>query len=238
MENIVNGCAVILPDIHEININTIVYNQKTQSLFSGDSEGLVVQYKKEGKNNEWVVVMDYDDMDIGYIYSSTSIENVVVFGGNDYSVRMINAETMEIMGGKIKTAMECIYSLKICLIENKNAQNEYFLTLTGEDPEFTSGKSNLYHLTDLVQTQIRRLAFNKSKMMKKKLLLQKKHKELLEELKSTKEDNAKLNRRMNELKRENSFRQNIINVLGKEDSDVPENEIKKGNKRKKKKKKK
>ena len=148
LKNVENGSKVKFGgnDFSKFYISTLVYDEDTGSLYSGDSNGQLIQYKVDTANLTFEKVKDYGDLGIGWITSSHRFLHFVFFGGNDGKIRVLDLSTGNLLSGHIDTSIKDIRSLQVCL---KNLKQIY-LTVSGYESDYSNDKTDLFDITDFL----------------------------------------------------------------------------------------
>ena len=89
MENLENGKAVKFGwnSFFYNYIKTLVYDEDTGSLYTGDRDGQLHKYKLDKTNKSCKRVKDYGNLKIDRIYSSHRFLHFVFFGGEDSKIK-------------------------------------------------------------------------------------------------------------------------------------------------------
>ena len=147
MENLENGKVVKFGWDKSPNnyITTLVYDEDTGSLYTGDRDGQVHQYKLNKTNKSCKKVRDYGNLKIDRIYSSHRFLHFVFFGGEDSKIKVLDLSTGELLPGCLETSIGWIRSLQVCLRSNK----EVYLAVSGRYPDYSHDKTDLFDLTKL-----------------------------------------------------------------------------------------
>ena len=141
-----NSSAVI--GQHNGRINTILYLAGLNVLLVGDDNNQLVQYQ-QGSRGGWIVRRNYKDLGIDWIWSSTSIGNLAVLGGENGCVRVVDVKQAETLGGPYATAIEGIYTLQAW------KASEVFLYVGGLNPDYSEGKTDLLSFAEIIQRKKR-----------------------------------------------------------------------------------
>ena len=149
LENINNGSKVKFrgSKSNDYSITTLVYDKKSRSLYTGDDDGHLVQHKVDTSKLTCEEVKNYGDLRIGCICSSARFMHFVFFGGSKGKIRVLNLSTGELLPGNIETSIGWIISLQVCV---KKA-NEINLAVSGENPDFSEDKTDLFDLSGLLR---------------------------------------------------------------------------------------
>ena len=145
LENVENGLMVKFNGMKSNNkyITTMVFNQETGSLFSGDQDGHLIQHKVDITNKTCKEVKDFGKLGIGAIISFHRFLQFVFFGGNDGKIRVLDLSIGELLSGYIDTSIKYIRSLQVCV---KN-QNEIYLAVSGSARYPSEDKIDLFDIS-------------------------------------------------------------------------------------------
>ena len=148
MENLENGKAVKFGwNKSRINyITTLVYYEDTGSLYTGDRDGQVHQYKLNKTNKSCKKVRDYGNLKIDRIYSSHRFLHFVFFGGDRSNIRVLDLSTNEVLQGCLETSIGWIRSLQVCLKSNKDV----YLAVSGSKTDYSGNKTDLFEVSGLL----------------------------------------------------------------------------------------
>jgi hypothetical protein len=158
MENIMNKKSCCVSNgVHKYYVHTIYYDETTCSLFSGDNMSMVIQYKKNIKNG-WKMVKKYSDLKINWIYSSTRIGNLMIFGGNNYHFTVIDAMEKQVVIRSTRIKINLATSLQVCKVYPDNNDDsdshKYALSFSGSFPHFVLDKLDILDITGLVNQNV------------------------------------------------------------------------------------
>lgn len=131
MEDITRKDSIIRFGSHDNFAETIFYNEHLDVFMVGDDGGNVTQYSRESGN--WKMKKKYGYLEIGEIKSSAYYKNLAVFGGDDSHLVVIDMEKQIILPGKIKTAIQEIYSICFCPVSDSKT----LLTVNGSLPNYS-----------------------------------------------------------------------------------------------------
>lgn len=129
------------------DIETLLYHDKSRTLFVGASDEKVVQYKRNQETGDWEVLKDFGKLMIDSVRSCTQIGNLVIFGGLNRVLRVIHVSTGEVVGDCVETAIGCITSLQACVGLN----GQVYLSVAGSKSSEASGVSDLLDITLLCE---------------------------------------------------------------------------------------
>jgi hypothetical protein len=144
MEDIVTGKTFGKIGKHWSDISCLIFIEESNMLLVGDSYRMI-QYRLN-QNKIWSKIKDYGEIGIGGVISCTRIMNLVIFGGTDSSLRVIDYEKRRVIGDVYKTAIRCISSLSIC-----ERPNQVVLSVNGVFPFYSDTRSDILDITELVK---------------------------------------------------------------------------------------
>jgi hypothetical protein len=130
---------------HGKTISTVLYKSLSKTLFVGDNGGRVVEYQEDANKETWTKIKDYDDLGIGRIYSVDQIGDVVVFGGNNYTIRAIDSVNKKLLPGILKTAIKYVCSLQFFELP----EEKIYLSICGRNPNYLNNGTDIYDATEL-----------------------------------------------------------------------------------------
>ena len=148
LENVENGSMVkfISNSFKRNYIMTLVFDQDTGSLFSGDRDGQLIQHKVDITNKTCKYIKNYEKHGIGQITSCHRLLHFVFFGGDKGKIRVLDLSSGELLQGHLETSISSIYSLQVCV---KN-EREVYLAVSGSRPNYSNDKSDLFDITDFL----------------------------------------------------------------------------------------
>ena len=148
IENIMNQKAYKIGwnDSSYYYISNLFYDEDTGSLYIGDRYNHLFKYKVEKTSNTCKRVKDYGDFGMGEISSSYRFKHFVFFGGNACKIRVLDLSTGEFLAGHLETLLRLVYSFQVCV----KSQDEIYLAVSGQDPDYSEDKTDLFDLTDLL----------------------------------------------------------------------------------------
>ena len=126
-------------------ITTLVYDEDTGFLYTGDRYGYLCKYKMDIISKVCQRVRNYGNIGIDGIYSSHRFLHFIFFGGNFGRIRVLDLSTGELLPGRLETAIKCIYSLQVCVKSHK----EIYLAVFGGLPEYSGDKTDLFDMSEL-----------------------------------------------------------------------------------------
>ena len=126
-------------------ISTLVYDKDTGSLYTGDDNGHLHQYKIDKASKSCQRVKNYGDLRIGRIMSSHRFLHFVFFGGDIGRIKVLDLSTGELLPGWLQTSPRFIYSLHVCVKSHK----EIYLAVSGGNDNYFTNNTDLFNVTDL-----------------------------------------------------------------------------------------
>ena len=102
---------------HRKSIYAVLFVKETNSLFSGDENGDLFEYKLD-KNRNVSLVKHYGNIGIGTINSGVYLGSVLILGGNKSLIRVLDMGKKVLVGKPFKTAVEFNHSLRLCKTED------------------------------------------------------------------------------------------------------------------------
>ena len=127
-------------------ITTLVYDEKTGFLYSGDYFGNLRKYKIDITSKTCEKVRNYGDLGIGWITSSHRFLDLVFFGGNKRKIRVLDLSTGDLLAGSLETSIKRVYFLQVCV----RSYDEIYLTVSGERPNYSKDKTDLFDVSGLL----------------------------------------------------------------------------------------
>ena len=128
-------------------ITNMFYAQDTESFYIGDLYDDLYKYKLDKTNKSCKKVKAYGNIGIGRIISSHRFMNFVFFGGSNNKIKVLDLSRDKLLPGHLEAAIGCIYSLKVCV----KSQDEIYLTVSGQYPNYSDDKTDLFEVTDLLK---------------------------------------------------------------------------------------
>ena len=122
-------------------ISTVLFDSLTQSLLVGDEYGNVKQYKKV--NGLFTMVKDYKDVGVGFVFSSTQVGQIAIFGGYNYSLVAIDILEKRVLPGLLNNSFKSTFSLQVC----EGVGSDFYLSLGGSKPNYSSNASDFLDVT-------------------------------------------------------------------------------------------
>jgi WD40 repeat protein len=130
---------------HKGPINTITFERLNKNLIVGNDEDTVIQYKKN-ENGKWKIAKKFNNLGIGCVNSSLTIQNLLILGGVNFKIRIVDLEKGELLGKVFETAMEHINSMQIV-----NQEEKVLLKIIGVHPDYSNDKSDVYDFTQFLK---------------------------------------------------------------------------------------
>ena len=127
-------------------ITTLVYNEDTGFLYSGDVEGHLQKFKINTSSKTCKRVKNYGNIGIDSISSSFRFMHFVFFGGEQRKIKVLDLSTDELILRHLETSSKDICSLQICLKNNK----QIFLTVSGGNHNYSNDKTDLFDVSGLL----------------------------------------------------------------------------------------
>ena len=148
LENVENGSTVKFIGYKRYTnfITTLVFDEKTGSLYNGNSNGNLIQHKVDTANQICKEVKNYGDLGIGKMTSSHRFMDFVFFGGNQGKIKVLDLSTGKLLSGHLETSIRKIYSIQVC----KKSPKEIYLAVSGWDSDYTDDKTDLFDITDFL----------------------------------------------------------------------------------------
>ena len=114
----------------------------------------MVQYSLDFQGNFGRAIKDYGDIKLENIYSSYFLGDVIVFGGQHGKIDFLDIKKRKFLKIKFKVAPKNIYSMELSLIKQNQSESKVFLTMSGEDYDYSS-KTDVFDITDFISNQIK-----------------------------------------------------------------------------------
>ena len=127
-------------------ITNLIYDEDTGSLYTGDDDGHLLQFKVHTANKTCERVKDFGDIGIDRIFSSHRFMHFVFFGGSNSKIKILDLSRGELLLGHVETSIKYICSLQVCMKSNK----QIYLTVSGASFNYSGDKTDLFDLTDLL----------------------------------------------------------------------------------------
>jgi hypothetical protein len=113
--------------------------------FNGQNPKLI-QYKLNPKASTWSIIKDYGDLGIEQVFSYARIGKLVIFGGQNYCLRVVDFEEMRLVGDPYETAIKQVFSLSICEV----SETRVLLSVNGNTFDYSEKKSDILNITELL----------------------------------------------------------------------------------------
>ena len=129
-------------------ISTLICDQDSGTLLAGDFDGHLVQCDLDLVNKKARRVRDFGDsgdLGVGSVFSSSRFMQFVFFGGTK-RLKVFDLSSKEMLPGHIETGVQSIFSVRVCAVD----KSRIFLTAVGLNYKYSSNKSDLYDLSDLI----------------------------------------------------------------------------------------
>ena len=152
LENVENGSKVEFERLFFsfFYTLTLIFDEDTGSLYSGDIYGKLVQYKVDTANQICEEVKTYGNLGIDIITSSHRFLDFVFFGGIRGKIKVLDISTGKLLSGHIDTSIIIILSLQVCV---KNPKQIY-LAVSGTQTNYSNDKTDLFDITDFLQKDL------------------------------------------------------------------------------------
>lgn len=132
------------------NVTIIAVHEANNALFAGSTkyfEGQLVQFDLTSGQ----ITKQYGDIGISSLKSCTVFNNLCFFGGyNSYKFTVVDLATRQIVHRPVTSATEMINSMTVCKFFNQEAEQKVLLFISGEDSDYSSNRSDVFDITDLV----------------------------------------------------------------------------------------
>ena len=126
---------------HVSVIQTVLFDNQTQSLLVGDNKGDVKQSKME--NGSFTKVKNYKKVCEGSIFSSTQVGRFAIFGGKGNSLVVIDISGQQVCPIDQKSPFFYTYSLQVC----KGLGSNVYLSLGGRLCDYSLDTSDCLDVT-------------------------------------------------------------------------------------------
>ena len=130
---------------HEGRIQTLLYDEVTESLFAGDQKGYVKQYKRGSSNNPFNLVKDYGDVGIYSVYSSALVGRFALFGGCNFTLVAIDIQERRLFKNITRSLFLSTFSLQVF----HNLDNKVYLSIGGYEPYYYLNVSDFLDVTKM-----------------------------------------------------------------------------------------
>lgn len=132
---------------HGSQILTLLYDKVTESLFAGDKEGHIKQYKRGKKTESFSLLKDYGNLGIREVHSSAQVGEFAIFGGYDFLIVAINIRERRIYQEKLRSPYWSTVSLQVC----HGLNDKVYLSLGGSLRSSFSSVSDFQDVTEIYQ---------------------------------------------------------------------------------------
>ena len=112
---------------HNCTIQTLLYDEVTQSLLAGDNNGWIKQYSRRNGNNHFSLVKDYIKFDFRSFFSSEKVDGIAFFGGLTKSIHVIDIFKRRAYQNIMRSRFNSTLSLKVC----HAPENKVYLSVGG-----------------------------------------------------------------------------------------------------------
>ena len=127
---------------HLDNINTLMYDKASKTLFAGDESGNIIQYQKDEDSTSFSQLKNYGNVGVGKVYSSILVNGLAIFGGKNGSIIAIDISKQKIISESIATAISNIYSLT----SYKVSKTKTLLSISGNQPNYSDTHTDIFEL--------------------------------------------------------------------------------------------
>jgi hypothetical protein len=129
---------------HSKNISLVFYDVISKSLFVGDCNGVLIQYKQNESNQLWEELHNYGNLGIGSVISVELIGRMLIFGGfGTYLLKAVDIDNRKVLQGTFKTAIKNIFSLQVCELPD----NKLNLSVCGFNPDYSNNLTDIFDVT-------------------------------------------------------------------------------------------
>ena len=155
---------------HEGRIQTLLYDEGSGSLFTGDCSGRIKQYKRGSSTHAFSLVKDYGNLGIEIVFSSAQVGGLALFGGSNHSLVAINIHERTLCEGQIKSPFYHTFSLQVC----QGVGQKKYLSLGGTKSNYSSSVSDFLDVTEMYNHKK-----ESSKLLKKQMQPTKKEEKVI-----------------------------------------------------------
>ena len=127
---------------HSGNISTVLYDEASRTLFAGDNSGYVIQYQKSEDSASFSQLKNYWNVGIGYLYSSTLVKNLAIFGGNNNRIIAIDIDSKQVLPGSVITSFQCIRTLTPCEV----SRSRTLLSVGGSRVNYSDTRTHIFEV--------------------------------------------------------------------------------------------
>ena len=202
-KNVENGSTVKFEDSNssENLITTLVYDKNTGTLYCGDDNGQLLQYKVDIATKTCKIVNNNGKLKIGLVTSSHRFLDFVFFGGIEGKIKVLDLSTGKLLEGLLKTSVKVIRSLQVCV----KSHTEIFLAVSGRSSNYSDDKTDLFDVSGLLPTDpvILKNLYSENSINKDKIILEQRSR--IKFLKET----------IQILRKESNFNKNKLNEIKK-----------------------
>ena len=147
IENIVNQKAEKFrySDCSFNSITNLFYDKTTGFLYTGDYKGKLCKYKIDIICKTYKRVRNYGYIGLDKLYSSHRFLNFLFFGGSNSKIRILDLSSDDLLPGILKTSIESIYSLQVCL----KSHDQIFLAVSGSGTNYSKNNTDLFDVSGL-----------------------------------------------------------------------------------------
>ena len=148
LENIENGKAgkIRWSRFYDNYIATLVYDEKTGLLYSGDRDGDLYQYKVDTASNTFKKVRNYGNIQVNEICSSHKFLDFIFFGGYGGRIKVLDLSTGELLPGHLETSIKFVLSFQVCV----KSPSQIYLAVSGEVADYSEDKTDLFDISALI----------------------------------------------------------------------------------------
>lgn len=126
-------------------IYTMTFLPESRTLLVGDHIGNVYQISRPHNSWGWKLEKSYTNLGIGLIYSSTRLGHLVVFGGYNFGIRVVDTARKQIFSTTFKTALCYNYSLRFWV----RSRCQVLLLVSGQTGVYSDSQSDVLDATGL-----------------------------------------------------------------------------------------
>ena len=159
MEDITTNKAVSFGK-HEGTILTLLYDEVTESLFAGDKEGQIKQYKRSSSNYPFNLVKDYGNVGFERVICSAQVGQFALFGGFNRTLVAIDIQERSLFKNIRRSLFYFNFSLQVC----HSLDNKVYLCLGGDDPKYSLNVSDFLDVTDMYNYKKQFTVVNENKI--------------------------------------------------------------------------
>lgn len=147
MEDITHRRAHSVTSIgtHGHYIYTMAYVPESRTLLVGDHVGNVYQLSKRPKACGWKLDKSYNNLGIGLVYSSVRLGHLVIFGGYNFGIRVIDVAKRRLFSSTFKTALCFVYSMRFYV----RSRCQVVLLISGQTAVYSDSQTDVLDATRL-----------------------------------------------------------------------------------------